>query len=313
MSISVVLEVVIGLSFVFATLALIASGTNELISSVLKLRARTLEKGIRNLLPDGDDATLLYEHPLIQALYRPGRFPSYIPPHNFALALLDTKVKVAVGAVGEQIAAIPKAIQDLPPGRVRETLDVLWREARGDVDRFRQGIEGWFDDAMERVSGWYRRMAQAILLCLGVLLAVGLNVNAVTLTQRLWADPSLRAAIVAQAQPPASPPASATPTSVTESLQSIQSELKTINGLSLPIGWAKSTRPTNWWGALVGWLFTALAVSMGAPFWFDLLGRVARLRSTGGRPQTALPPSAETEPAVPPRLEPGPQGAGAEG
>ena len=33
---------------------------------------------------------------------------------------------------------------------------------------------------------------------------------------------------------------------------------------------------------LFGWLFTAAAVSLGAPFWFDLLSRVAKLRGAGG-------------------------------
>ena len=40
----------------------------------------------------------------------------------------------------------------------------------------------------------------------------------------------------------------------------------------------------GWVTHLFRWLFTAAAVSLGAPFWFDLLSRVAKLRGTGRRP-----------------------------
>ena len=294
MSLPAVLEVVLGLSFLFAVLSMVASGANEFIAAALKLRARTLERGVVNLLTNPADTEALYLHPLIQSLYRGDRRPSYIPREKFALALLDMKVKPAIDAVGEQLSAIPAAIGELPPGQVRDTLDLLWRDARADIDRFRRNVEGWFDDAMERVSGWYRRLAQAILLALGVVLAVGLNVNAVTVAQRLWTDAPLRAAVVDQVQQSEQPPAGQDGT-VEDALRDVESGLKSLGALSLPIGWTDEARPSTWYGAVAGWALTAIATAMGAPFWFDLLGRVARLRSTGVRPPTSLPPSAEAE------------------
>ena len=147
---------------------------------------------------------------------------------------------------------------------------------------------------MERVSGWYRRLTQAMLLGLGVLLAVGLNVNAVTVAQRLWTDAPLRAAVVEQVQRAERLPAGREET-VEDALRSVESGLKSLGALSLPIGWTDEARPSTWYGAVAGWILTAIAIAMGAPFWFDLLGRVARLRSTGVRPPTSLPPSAEAE------------------
>lgn len=295
MSVSAVLEVILGVSFLFAVLSLVASGAQEMISAAAKLRARTLEKGIANLLDDRSEAHALYLHPLIQSLYRGSRRPSYVPREKFALALLDSKVRPAVGAVGAQIKAVPGAIAQLPPGQVRDTLDLLWRDARDDVDTFRRNVEGWFDDSMERVSGWYRRLTQVILFCLGVVLAIGLNVNTITVAQRLWTDAPLRAAVAARAKQAEPPPAQGSP-DFTKAVDQVQTGLKTVEGLSLPIGWTDGARPSTWYGALAGWLFTAVAISMGAPFWFDLLGRVARLRSTGVRPPTSAPTSAETQP-----------------
>lgn len=37
----------------------------------------------------------------------------------------------------------------------------------------------------------------------------------------------------------------------------------------------------NGWLVFAGWLITALALSLGAPFWFDLLNKVVQIRTTG--------------------------------
>lgn len=297
MSLSVVLEVVLGLSFLFALLSLVASGVNELFAGTLRLRARTLKQGVTNLFADGADADSFYRHPLIQSLYRGQRLPSYIPRDKFALALIDAKVRPAVGAVAAQLSTVSTTIQALPPGPVKDSLDLFWRDANNNVERFRRSIETWFDDAMERVSGWYRRLTQTILLGIGLVLAVGLNVNTITVAQRLWTDAPLRSAVVEQARR-AAPPAASDEVAVEDALENVQSGLRAVTELSLPIGWTDQARPSTWYVAVAGWLLTTMAIAMGAPFWFDLLGRVARLRSSGVRPPTSLPPSAESERAT---------------
>lgn len=295
-SISTVIEVVIGLAFMFATLSLIASGAQELIASAFSLRAMTLEKGIENMLGDPKAAEDVYAHPLIQSLYRPRRKPSYIPPDKFALALLDAKAKAAVDVASAAKDSVKAAIDNIPEVRLRKTLDVLWRDAGEDAAKFRKSVEQWYDSSMERVSGWYRRLAQIILLVLGLFLAVGLNINAITVTQRLWADGPLRAAVDQQAQN-AKPLPTTDSTTFKEGLDNVQSGLDTVKGLSLPLGWGPKNAPSlsTWYLAAAGWLLTAIAVSMGAPFWFDLLGKVTKLRSTGDRPA----PSTEPTPAQP--------------
>src|SRR4051794_29869861 len=104
-----VLDVAVGLIFVYFLLSITSSALSELIEGMLKKRARNLERGIRELL-GGKDQTVwaqkLYSHPLISSLF-PGTYdptklgdkwykgyqgrylPSYIPRRNFALALMD--------------------------------------------------------------------------------------------------------------------------------------------------------------------------------------------------------------------------------
>ena len=55
------------------------------------------------------------------------------------------------------------------------------------------------------------------------------------------------------------------------------------------------------WFHLVGWLLTALAASLGAPFWFDVLNKFISIRSVGKAPEERPKPPKE----VPIPLEPG--------
>src|ERR671914_748717 len=90
---SSILEVAIGLVFVYLLLSLVCTTANELIAALTTWRAINLEQGIRNLLndPSGNAlAKVFYEHPLIKGLYRDEkRKPSYIPSRTFALTLMD--------------------------------------------------------------------------------------------------------------------------------------------------------------------------------------------------------------------------------
>jgi len=43
----------------------------------------------------------------------------------------------------------------------------------------------------------------------------------------------------------------------------------------------------DWGGRILGWLLTAFAISLGAPFWFDLLNKIIQLRGTGPKPVAA--------------------------
>ncbi|MEY4752650.1 MAG: hypothetical protein RJA44_325, partial [Pseudomonadota bacterium] len=57
--------------------------------------------------------------------------------------------------------------------------------------------------------------------------------------------------------------------------------------------------PDSWLLALAGWLITALAALLGAPFWFDLLSRLIPLRGSGNRPAASAPPPAPVAPPAP--------------
>lgn len=284
------LEVGIALILVFFLGGLICSAMNEFVAAAVALRARFLEKGIRHLLADDATADALYDRPMIRSLFCAKRKPSYIPSGAFATSVLDLLVPPDTAAADPQAARaqVATAIEQLPAGRYRESLASLWRSAEADVDRFRAGIETWFDNTMERVGGWYRRRVQWIVLFFAFAVAIGLNINTVVIVQRLWNDDVLRDAAVSRAGALAEEgdaDGGGEP-SFDRALDDIEKGVADLNALDLPIGWAEGVRPDSVPTAAVGWLLSGLAFSFGAPFWFDLLSRVAPLRATGAKQAT---------------------------
>ena len=163
----------------------------------------------------------------------------------------------------------------------------LLDDARGDIDAFRQGLEAWFDDTMARVSGWYKRKTQLILCLLAAIIAVAMNANTLTIGERLWEDPVVRSAVVQQAASPEVTGATAG-RKPTERLNNAADDIDAVAKLGVPLGWsgnADDPRHVSFTSlegvlrALVGWLLTFAAISLGAPFWFDALSRLSRLRT----------------------------------
>lgn len=278
-----VIDIVIGLVLTYLILSLICTIANEFIASLTALRAKTLRSGVEHLIDDDGLRALFFDHGLIASTKTNGRTrdPSYLSGRSVALALLDSlDTGKPVPAVDDLVAAIGK----LPDSNVKDALVTAATEAQGDIDKLRSGIAAWFDDSMDRVAGVYKRYMQWITFAVGLTLAVLLNVDTVTLAKSLWLDSALRGQAVELAQTVAKSQddvAQAT-------LVTLQQDLR-----PLPVGWeeAKGRPDAGWYQSppaviakLVGWLITALAISLGAPFWFDLLSKFVSLRATGNKP-----------------------------
>jgi hypothetical protein len=323
------LEVVIGLAFVYFVLALICSAVAETVSSLQRKRAKMLVTGIENLFSgsntitrEGQDlARLFWNHPLVQGLIRPrggsassaaaesngqtsasqadGKGPAYIPARTFVTALIDLGARnthsarqaaVDAEALAEVLTntKLVDAINGIQSAPLRQALLAIYAEAGGDFKAFRQGAEKWYDDAMDRVSGWYKRHIQLVLWIIAIVVVVVLNVDTVQIATTLWKDPTTRAAVVARADQAVKQH----PTSVNVS--------QAVNTIGLPLGWklklgkGQQDIPNQWrliLSKLVGLLLTAAALSLGAPFWFDLLSKFVRVRGTGPPPSPSPSPA----------------------
>lgn len=207
--------------------------------------------------------------------FRKRRGPSYLAARTFATALLDLLAPADAGddplkAIEQQIA-----LAGLPKG-TRSTLLTMVKHVEKDRDHLRAVIEQWFDDTMARVSGWYKRQAQIILCLIAVAVTIGLNVNTVSIAERTIHDSSLRTYLVDQA----------TKEKPEAGKDKIGQRITKAHTAGLPFGWhEEKNNPAKVGGhvgrAIAGWLLTIVALSLGAPFWFDALSRLARLRTTG--------------------------------
>ncbi|MBA3441604.1 MAG: hypothetical protein H0T92_17225 [Pyrinomonadaceae bacterium] len=279
---SMVLEVALGLILIYLLLSLVCAAVGELIATAFKLRARDLERGVRALLQDPEVLRRFHTHPMIKTLQVRGTMPSYIPSRSFALALMD--IAAPVGAnnpnrlqdIRQTVMSLP---EDGPAGDIKRAFLIMIDEAKGNIDHVRDNVETWFNSSMDRVSGSYKRRMQWIVLGLAFIVTVALNVDTVMIANRLSRDAALRSSLIAQAQVLAQQPRADNTTSPEVRLRET---IATVQGLGLPIGWASDARPSfeRISAHLLGWVITAFAVSLGAPFWFDTLNKFIVIRST---------------------------------
>jgi hypothetical protein len=289
-----ILDVALGMVFVYLLLSLICSAVKELIEQVTKHRARDLETSLRELLADPDGTGLvqkIYNHGMIFGLfkgaYNPAgskrNLPSYIPTRNFCLAILNIIAPDGDGT----IASLRQSAARIDNQKVRTALLAMLNDAGNDLARFRDNLENWFNSAMERASGRYKRRAQVVIFVLGFAAAILLNVNSITIAKDLWSNKAKRDVLVSAAQgylgKQSQPPGGNPPAALDPGLKSDLDELQRL-GLTFGRKPVESIGPLPWiWiylAAIAGWLVTACAVSMGAPFWFDVLNKISVVRST---------------------------------
>ena len=290
MSSSQVLEVAIGLIFVYLLVSTACSGIKELIARLLDMRAKTLEDAIRNMLADPNNTITneILQNQLIAGMLPQGQKPSYISSRNFALSLFDV---IAPAQQGQSFAALKAGASKLPE-KMQKTVLGLLESAQGDVNIARQRVEHWYDDAMERVSGVYKRRAQIYIAVIGLVLCSALNADTVMIARELWGDQALRTAIVTQAQ------AKTQVSAACGNKDALQCATDSIRAAEVPpIGWARDgvrslPEGGEWLWKILGILISSVAVAMGAPFWFSLLNKVVNLRLTGSPPPDSRQPAA---------------------
>ena len=242
-----------------------------------------------------------------------------------AVRILAASLRIPVGNRHTSVN-IEGWIAALDPGHLRESLHALFTSVDGDVNRFKAAVEGWFNDTMDRVSGWYKSFAQKWMIVIALGLAAVFNVDTLRVVRELYNNPNLAKAVAAQAATYAK---DATMPKADKELsdtagENLQSAIADLRDSRLPIGWddARQRRKlgldrinipaldgsfcgwlrylwnyTAGYGKCVfdhfsdflfifgGWLLTAVAASFGAPFWFDLLGKIINIRSAGKAPE----------------------------
>lgn len=306
--VSRILEVAIGLSYTFLVFTLLCSAAREAVASMFQTRSMVLVDAVLQLLHErppksrkdnwkegalrllrqqggyevdrlkNDRSSLAYRilrHPLITGMAQQGRMPSYIPSQVFARAFIDAMV--SRHGLPQGTDAVTPMLARLNP-KLAEVLRSLVPGGARDLTALEQAVQFWFDTVMERVSGWYKRRSQVALFLIGLVLAAAINLDAITLAQRLWVDSTVAVQLANEAQGAVSGSTAAARPAANNEANVYLDQLK-----SVPIGWTGQEHG-SWGLRAAGWLVAAFAASLGAPFWFQGVGRLLALRAAGARP-----------------------------
>lgn len=315
------IDVAISLVLMYLVLSLIVTVLNEVVATAADLRSSNLEQAVTALIDDQTLRSDFYDHGLIASvndattdrkgiflriigwLYRfltrtkpaSGSHASYFSGQVFARALLGS---VDVAKDLPTYADIEAAVQKMQDTNVRDVLLAQMATANGDLQSLHENVAAWFDNSMDRVSGVYKRHLKQISLFIGIILVLVVNADTLKVAKSLWNDSALRASMVQTAGTlvkegqPAAGNAGDLNTAVNAAVQQINEAEQKLR--PLPLGWTSSSVPQWPWkwslawlafAKIVGLILTAIAISLGAPFWFDLLSMFMKIRGTGDKPE----------------------------
>lgn len=314
---NVLFETVLGLAIVYLLVSLFASTLQEIIARYCGSRGRFLREGQMSLMTDRWIYLRTINHPSVVAFYRnapgKGHTPSYLPPDTVALALCDVLIRRHQMQLQKGVVFDLKAVKEaVRAAKDRDTtlghsLLPLVEGANTFEDAIK-AVARWYEQGMDRVSGWYKAYAQKQLFVIGLVIAATLNIDTLDIVQALARSPALRAEMAAAAEQvesyqaevdrvrarPSAADASAKIEENFQQIEAIHARMDKLAAAGLPIGYTclgpDSERScdfppaTSWPLKIIGFFLTALAAALGAPFWFDLLNRVINLRGSGIKP-----------------------------
>jgi hypothetical protein len=225
-----------------------------------------------------------YKNPLIEALgsSRPGRIsdPSYVSKETFTSVALQITDTIVSATTPQQILAFAqqlKAKADVTP--LEQAIATFAEETGGDLEKLQKRLGDWFDEAMERVGGAYKRWAQIATIIIGIGFAGALNVDSIAIARSLLASPQ-QAAMLADI-------AGKLPQGFSPDPELRSELLKGVEQSKVPFGWQdfkSGITSAGWLLVIIGWVLTGLAASFGSSFWFDVLKRFVSIRSAGANP-----------------------------
>lgn len=334
-----IVDLVIGMIFIYFLLSIISSSAVEMILTGWRIRAKVLAKWLCTIFdtkvekPDGTPIALgqaIMDHCAITALSKPGRATSYIDAKNFASALIEkitydrNNPKNVATNIEEVIQALNKStILSTELRRAflgyayeaRDTYANITEKTLSEVEYFRKKLEHWFDSSMDRISGTLKtKYVRPITMGVAIVVAILLNADSVAIAKFLYSNPEARARLAQQSLNAVKDTTyisrltqvqvSNRDTAASATLEQVKNDIKTsIDNINeakaaletvIPLGWNKAElqKDGHFSASLIltkitGLLATILAVFMGAPFWFDLLNKIANIRGTGPKPASS--------------------------
>ena len=223
--------------------------------------------------------------------------------------------------VNSASTSIEKAVDSLPgsfeSNRIKGLLNSLFMQTDEDPESFRKSIETHFNAAMDRASGWFKRYSQILAIAVSAVVVLLANVDTITLVSSLASNPAARMKMVEiaeqrlkeakdteaqarQVKPVEAQIAHAWPPEVklirtdgaveqatkqtTIALHDYEQAVSNMRSAGFEIGWKRWPTWEELGAKAIGLIISITLISLGAPFWLDLLQRFMQVRAAGGLP-----------------------------
>ncbi len=316
MDLTALVDVAIGLTVIYLGTSLFVTVLNEYVSQTLKLRGRQLAGDLISLINgDGKGQTVieyLETNPALKMFFESGgawtvaKIPSYV----------DTKIlaQTLIGGLQQQpntavtLDAVVTSLKTLPDSKLKTQLLALSQSTSEGVDELVENVSKWSDQTLTMMGEVYKKKLQWISFSIGLVMAVVFNIDTVEVTTRLYRDKEARAVAVAVAKNvttvskedfDACSQMSIDQVRRDEKCKSLVGLVETVREHNRKLGTLPFGRPevdsvgafftslaATKWHQVVGWLLTGLAISLGAPFWFDFLNKLVNVRHGMRKPDS---------------------------
>jgi hypothetical protein len=199
--------------------------------------------------------------------------------------------EIQISASGNYLNDVRVLVDALPANNsLKKTLLPLLDIAGDNIDKAFDSIEKWYDEGMERVTGWYKKYSQTFGIIMAIVVALVLNADSFEMGKAMYRDKVLRESLVKMASEQVN-----AESDLNKKIERINKDFGQISNINLPIGWPfkissikmiqdnfNLLRPEK----ILGILITALMISMGSNFWYELLCKLLNVRSAGKKPLT---------------------------
>lgn len=211
---SPIFESLLSLILIYALLSLLVSSLTEIVNKLIKARGRMLYDTLTSFFNDNVNVNfghLLYNHPMIDNIKKDSfSLPQYMSAEMFSTAIIDTisnyarqykfdeaKKMIVMTEDGLNIfERFKAAINKMEHTDIKVMfLNMIEKSelSNNKLESLRKELEKWFNDQMERTSGWYKTKTTKTLRWVALFVAIGLNIDSVNLFQTLMRSPQLRA------------------------------------------------------------------------------------------------------------------------
>jgi len=286
MSISQTLEVVIGLIFIYYVLGSIVSMVTQWINEFLETRGKALERYLVRIVGDKKIEDLV-KLPQLQAL-RPIRyknifsvFGAVTEPKRIEKVPVSTLVDAYFDLVGLtankdlNLMQLAELVDKLPDSEGKQAFINWINQGVTNIDDLRKRTTAYFTGLMEQASATFRANARSFVIILSIAVTVLFGTDSIQLAKALWTNAELRAIATAKAQMVVQQEGA------TASLDDL---IRQLGDITIKIGWWQTERPAAGADAMtwvsfvllkiLGLSLTAVAVSQGSSFWYDLLKKI---------------------------------------